>query len=250
MERKERLQKIIANAGIASRREAEKLIQQGLVTVNGQVVVELGTKVDPEQNHIKVRGKLINPRVKKIYFALNKPTGYVTTMSDPEGRPTVASLLRGIRQRVAPVGRLDYNTEGLLLLTNDGELIHGITHPGRHIAKVYHVKVKGKPAPEKLHKLRQGLRLADGMTAPAGIKVLKFFQANTAVEVVLYEGKKRQIRRMFDQIGHSVLKLKRVGIGPLRLGDLGVGKFRQLDGWELEQLKALTGAQKPVRRKA
>ncbi|MDX1762729.1 MAG: pseudouridine synthase, partial [bacterium] len=232
MEHKERLQKVIANAGIASRREAEKLIQQGLVTVNGRVIEELGTKVDAEQDHIKVRGKLINPRVKKIYFALHKPTGYVTTMSDPEGRPTVVSLLRGIRQRVAPVGRLDYNTEGLLLLTNDGELIHRITHPSGHIAKVYHVKVKGKPAPDKLNKLRKGVRMADGLTAPAEIRVLKSFQANTALEIVLYEGKKRQIRRMFDHVGHSVLKLKRIGIGPLRLGDLGVGKFRQLDPWE------------------
>lgn len=252
--KKERLQKVIASAGVASRREAERLIQQGLVTVNGRVIMTLGTKVDPEQDHIKVGGRLINPRVKKIYLALHKPPGYVTTMKDPEGRPTVITLLRGIRQRVTPVGRLDYSTEGLLLLTNDGEFIHQITHPGSHIAKIYRVKVKGKPESHQLDKLRQGVRLVDGVTAPAEIKVLKSFQANTALQVVLYEGKKRQIRRMFDHIGHSVLKLKRVGIGPLRLGDLGVGKFRQLDRWEVEQLRALTatrkGGQNAEKRKA
>jgi pseudouridine synthase len=250
VERKIRLQKIIANAGLASRREAERLIQDGQVTVNGKVILELGTKVDPEQCHIKVRGQLIRLRTKRVYLALHKPAGIVTTLKDPQGRPTVISLIHGIRERVAPVGRLDYNTEGLLLLTNDGELIHAVTHPRHHIPKVYRVKVKGKPTGEQLKKLRQGIKLHDGVTSPADIKKIKYFPANTYLEVTIYEGKKRQIRRMFERIGHPVIKLKRIQVGPILLGDLRVGKFRKLDGWEVARLKALTARTSPDKGKA
>ncbi len=238
MNQKIRLQKIIAQAGIASRREAERLIAEGQVTVNGKRVIDLGTKVDPEDSHIKVKGKLIRPETRKVYLALNKPDGFVTTMKDPEGRPTVISLIHRIKERVTPVGRLDFHTEGLLLLTNDGDLAHAITHPARHLPKVYRIKVKGKPSPEKLQKLRRGIRLEEGRTAPAEIKKIRNLPANAILEVTLHEGKNRQIRRMFEKIGHPVLKLTRTRIGPIHLGALAPGKFRKLDAWEVEKLTA------------
>jgi 23S rRNA pseudouridine2605 synthase len=243
-----RLQKIIADAGIASRREAEELIREGMVTVNGKPVVNLGTKVDPEKNHIKVKGKLIRLESRKVYLALNKPAGFITTRNDPQGRPTVLSLIRGVRERINPIGRLDLHTEGLLLLTNDGELTHALTHPSHHLPKVYLAKVKGKPTPEQLKKLARGIRLEDGMTAPAEIRRMKTLPANTIVQVTLYEGKNRQIRRMFEKIGHSVLKLERVRIGPIYLGRLAPGKFRQLDPSEVEKLKAVSAKKAPSKK--
>jgi pseudouridine synthase len=237
MSAKVRLQKIIADAGVASRREAERLILDGLVTVNGKVVSQLGTKVEPGSCHVKVRGKLIQPRTKTVYYAVNKPSGFVTTLQDPEGRPTVQELLRGVPQRVHPVGRLDYNSEGLLLLTNDGELTYALTHPRHHIPKVYQVKVKGKPPADKLKRLRAGIRLPEGITGRAEIGKIRHYAANTALEITLYEGKKRQIRRMFEQIGHPVLKLRRIRIGPIDLGALPLGKARRLEAWEIARLK-------------
>lgn len=238
MTRKVRLQKIIAGAGAASRREAERLIQDGLVTVNGRVVTDLGTQVDPEDSHIKVRGKLIRPETRKVYLALHKPGGYVTTQHDPQGRPTVMDLIHGVRERVFPVGRLDYNSEGLLLLTNDGELANAIMHPRFHLAKTYQVKVKGKPSPEKLQKLTRGIRLTDGLTAPVKIEKVRHLAANTTLEITMHEGRRRQIRRMFEKIGHDVVRLRRVRIGPVGLGNLAPGKFRKLDSREIERLKA------------
>lgn len=238
MQKKIRLQKIIAHAGVASRREAERLIQEGLVTVNGKRVTDLGTQVDPDDSHIKVRGKLLRPPGQKIYLLLNKPAGYVSTLSDPQGRPTILDLLHGIRERVFPVGRLDTGSEGLILLTNDGDLANAIMHPKHHVDKTYQVKVKGRPDQAKLEKLSQGIRLSDGPTAPAKIRNVRHLPANTSLEITIHEGRKRQVRRMFDKIGCSVLRLKRTRIGPLRLGDLAPGAYVKLDSEKVSTLKA------------
>ncbi|HSB34270.1 MAG TPA: pseudouridine synthase [Nitrospirota bacterium] len=235
----ERIQKIISAAGIASRRAAEQLILDGRVRVNGKVVTELGTKADAAKDHIKVDGKLINPRQPLTYIMLNKPAGYVTTMSDPEGRPTVQDLLKGIRIRVYPVGRLDYNTEGLLLLTNDGDFAHLITHPKHEFPKTYRAKVKGVLEDRQIDELEKGIYLDDGKTAPAKVKKLSKEEANSWLEITIHEGRKRQVRRMFDRVGHSVIKLKRVRTGNLVLGDLPEGSFRYLTPDEVQAMKEL-----------
>src|SRR5438552_15246301 len=239
----ERLQKIIAAAGIASRRAAEKLITGGAVSVNGQIVTELGTKADLEHDHIRVNGKLLHGVERHVYLLMNKPKGYVTTVHDPEGRPTVMDLLRGIRGRVYPVGRLDYASEGLLLLTNDGELAHSLMKAASHVPKTYVVKVAGTPKEEAIAKLRAGVSIAtdDGKrvkTGPALVRVVKE-AANPWYEITLIEGRNRQIRRMFEAVGHHVEKIKRVRYGPLTL-DVPPGKFRSLTLRELERLKSAT----------
>lgn len=233
----ERLQKIISAAGVASRRAAEQLILDGRVRVNGKVVTELGSKADAGKDHIKVDGKLINPRQPQTYIMLNKPAGYVTTMSDPEGRPTVLELLKGLKTRVYPVGRLDYNTEGLLLLTNDGDFAHLITHPKHEFPKTYRAKVKGVLEDRRIAELEEGIYLDDGKTAPAKVKKLSKEEVNSWLEITIHEGRKRQVRRMFDRVGHSVIKLKRVRVGNLALGDLDEGAFRHLDAAEVAALK-------------
>ncbi len=235
----ERIQKIISAAGITSRRAAEQLILDGRVRVNGQVVTELGTKADAAKDHIKVDGKLINPHQPPTYIMLNKPVGYVTTMSDPEGRPTVQDLLKGVKIRVYPVGRLDFNTEGLLLLTNDGDFAHLITHPKHEFPKTYRAKVKGVLEDHQIDNLEKGIYLDDGRTAPAKIKKLSKEEANSWLEITIHEGKKRQVRRMFDRVGHSVIKLKRVRTGNLVLGDLPEGAFRYLTPDEVQAMKEL-----------
>jgi 23S rRNA pseudouridine2605 synthase len=239
----ERIQKIISAAGITSRRAAEQLILDGRVRVNGQVVSELGTKADASKDHIKVDGKLINPRQPLTYIMLNKPAGYVTTMSDPEGRPTVQNLLKGVKVRVYPVGRLDYNTEGLLLLTNDGDFAHLITHPSHEFPKTYRAKVKGVLEDHQIELLENGIYLDDGKTAPAKLKKVSKEEANSWVEITIHEGRKRQVRRMFDRVGHSVIKLKRVRTGNLQLGDLPEGSFRYLTQAEVMALKELAMAE-------
>ena len=236
----ERLQKIIAAAGIASRRKAEELIAAGHVKVNGQVVTELGSKADPETDHIRVNGKLLHGAQRHIYLLLNKPKGYVTTMSDPENRPTVMDLIHGVKGRVYPVGRLDYASEGLLLLTNDGTLAHQLMKAASHVAKTYLVKLAGTPTGEALEKIRSGVSIAtdDGKrvrTAPAGVRVVKE-AANPWYEVTLIEGRNRQIRRMFEAVGHHVEKIKRVRYGPLVL-DVPPGKFRALTQHEIDRLR-------------
>jgi len=233
----ERIQKIISAAGITSRRAAEQLILDGRVRVNGQVVTALGTKADASKDHIKVDGKLINPKQPLVYVMLNKPAGYVTTMADPEGRPTVLSLLRGLKIRVYPVGRLDYNTEGLLLLTNDGDFAHLITHPKHEFPKTYRVKVKGVLEDHQIAQLESGIYLDDGKTAPAKLRKISKEEANSWLEITIHEGRKRQVRRMFDRVGHSVIKLKRIKTGNLILGDLPDGAFRYLAPEEVEALK-------------
>src|SRR6266576_2676719 len=244
----ERLQKLIAAAGLASRRHAEQLITAGEVTVNGKVVTELGTKADPETDHIKVRGKLINPsleRREKVYVLLNKPKGYLSSVTDPEGRPTVLELLPASLGRLYPVGRLDFNTEGLLLLTNDGEFTNFITAARNKVEKVYEGKVKGLPNEQAIERLRRGVTLEDGSrTAPAKIKRVYETQTNTWFEIILHEGKNQQIRRMFDLIGHSVMKLRRSQIGPLRDDKLKPGTWRKLSE---EEVKAITTRNKPGR---
>ena len=234
----ERLQKLIAQAGIASRRAAEELITSGEVTVNGQVVTELGTKADPETDHIKVRGRLINNKLEKkepVYILLNKPKGYLSSVSDPQRRPLVTDLVKG-HGKLHPVGRLDFNTEGLIILTNDGEFTNTVS-TSKTIPKVYQVKTKGIPSEVAIRKLRRGLRLEDGFkTAPADIKILKPTDKNGWYEVTLYEGHNQQIRKMFDAIGHSVVKLKRIAIGNITDAGLAVGRSRKLTPDEIRSL--------------
>jgi 23S rRNA pseudouridine2605 synthase len=237
----ERLQKIISAAGVASRRKAEELITSGLVQVNGQTVTELGAKADAGKDHIRVNGKLIKFSGHHVYILLNKPKGYVTTLSDPEGRPTIVDLLHGVKQRVYPVGRLDYASEGLLLLTNDGELANALTKAASHVPKTYLVKVSGQPSDAAIEQLRAGIELPDrkgihSRTAPAGIQLVHKSE-NPWYEVTLIEGRNRQIRAMFEQTGHHVEKLKRVRYGPFTL-DVHPGKHRNLLPEEVQQLRA------------
>jgi pseudouridine synthase len=236
----QRLQKLIAAAGIASRRHAEELISNGKVSVNGKVVTELGSKADPDHDHIKVNGKLINPQLKnqeKIHILLNKPRGYLSSLSDPEGRPLVTELLPPSIGRVHPVGRLDFNTEGLLILTNDGELTNYITSARNRVDKVYEVKVKGVPTEAAIARLRRGVTLEDGTrTAPARIKLLHQTDTNAWFEVLLHQGRNQQVRRMFELTGHSVLKLRRVRIGFLTDEDVKPGHWRLLTSGEVKRL--------------
>jgi len=237
----QRLQKIIAAAGIASRRRAEDLITGGLVVVNGKVVTELGTKADPDHDHIRVNGKLLQGAQRNVYLLMNKPKGYITAVRDPQRRPTVMGLLRGVGVRVYPVGRLDYASEGLLLLSNDGELAAGLMKASSHVPKTYLVKVAGIPSSDALAKLRSGVSIQSERgrrlkTAPARIRSIREAD-NPWYEVTLIEGKNRQIRRMFAAIGHHVEKIKRVRYGPLQL-DVPLGKFRYLTPQEVTRLKS------------
>lgn len=239
----ERLQKILAAAGIASRRKAEEIIAAGRVTLNGNLVTEQGTKADPQIDAIAVDGKPINRAQPFVYFLLNKPKGYVTTVNDPEGRPTVMGLLGKVNKRVYPVGRLDYASEGLLLMTNDGALAQKLTKAGSHISKTYLVKVSGKPSEQAIQKLRAGVSipLEEGRrvkTSPARIRLAED-ATNPWYEVVLIEGRNRQIRRMFLEVGFLVEKIKRVQLGPITL-DVAPGKFRSLTKSEVFQLKNLS----------
>jgi 23S rRNA pseudouridine2605 synthase len=239
-----RLQKFLARAGAASRRGSEDLMTARRVTVNGEVVTELGSKVDPLTDEVAVDGKVIRLADGQSYYALNKPRGYMTTMSDPEGRPTVAELFpKDAPAGLFPVGRLDFDTEGLLLLTTDGDLSHVLLHPKHHVAKVYLATVKGVPSPATLAQLRMGVELDDGMTAPAGATlVTKTGEASresgrSVVELRIREGKKRQVRRMLGAVGHPVVRLQRVSFGPVALGELAAGDVRPLTNDEVEALR-------------
>lgn len=238
--RTDRLQKILAAAGVASRRKAEELITAGRITVNGKVITELGTKANPATDTIAVDGKPLQPPQRFVYLLLNKPRGYVTTVSDPEGRPTVMDLLGHLPQRVYPVGRLDYTSEGLLLLTNDGALAQQLTKAASHVPKTYHVKISGKPSENSLQRLRKGviIPLDDGRRvklSPTKVRLLED-APNPWYEITLIEGRNRQIRRMFEQVGHHVEKIKRVQLGSLTL-DVAPGKFRPLTEKEVQALK-------------
>jgi 23S rRNA pseudouridine2605 synthase len=233
----ERLQKILSQAGIASRRKAEQMILEGRVTVNGAVITQLGSKADIKRDHIKVDGRLLHARRQHVYIALNKPRECVTTVSDPQGRRTVMHLLRGLKERVYPVGRLDYSSEGLLLLTNDGEFTHRITHPSNHVMKTYAVKVNGPLTEEQEKQFREGVPLHGKKTAPAQLKMIKPGM-NPWYEVRITEGRQNQIRTMFKHFGRLVEKLRRVKIGFLEL-DLPPGRWRHLTPREIERFRKL-----------
>ena len=251
----QRLQKIIAAAGLASRRKAEELIAAGRVQVNGQTVTELGAKADPAHDHIRVDGKLLHGPERPRYYVLNKPKGFVTTASDPEHRPTVTDFFKG-GERVFPVGRLDYSSEGLLLMTNDGDLANALTRAAARVEKTYLVKVSGKPSESAIDQLRHGVMIDRGtqihnpaqkpdaparrsqgrvMTAPARIRLLRDAD-NPWYEMILIEGRNREIRKMFEEIGHHVEKIRRVGYGPLVL-DVEPGRHRELTPEEVAQLR-------------
>jgi 23S rRNA pseudouridine2605 synthase len=233
----ERLQKILSQAGIASRRKAEELIQAGRVTVNGAVITELGSKADIERDHIKADGHLLHAPRGNMYIALNKPKGCVTTASDPEGRPTVMHLVRGVKGRVYPVGRLDYQSEGLLLMTNDGDFAHKVTAPANHVTKTYVVKVNGPLTEDQEKQFREGISLHGRKTAPAEIKRIKQ-GTNPWYEVKIAEGRQNQIRIMFKHFGRLVEKLRRVKIAFLEL-DMPPGRYRALTPREVERFKKL-----------
>ena len=234
----ERIQKILAKAGVASRREAERMVLQGRVMVNGRVV-ELGFKADPLKDVIKLDDKRLTRFEPPITLLLNKPKGYLSTVRDPKGRPTVMELLKGVKWRVYPLGRLDFNAEGLLLLTNDGGLTYHLSHPTFSIPRTYWVKVQGVPDQKKLNLLKRGVILEDGKTRALSSRILLQREKNTWVQLVVTEGRNRLVKRMFSAIGHPVLKLKRVGFGPIKIGDLPIGQFRYLTPEELEKLRKL-----------
>jgi len=247
----ERLQKILAAAGVASRRKAEEIIIAGRVTVNGTLITELGTKADASLDTICVDGQRLKPAETHRYFLLHKPKGYVTTVSDPQGRPTVMQLMSGLRERLYPVGRLDYASEGLLLMTNDGALAQQLTKAAAHVPKTYRVKISGKPDEQTVQRLRDGvtITLDDGRrvkTSPAKIRLVED-APNPWYEIILIEGRNRQIRRMFQYAGFRVEKIKRIQLGPLIL-DVAPGKFRPLSDAEVAQLKSLAAPEQDQRR--
>lgn len=236
---KERLQKIISSAGVCSRRKAEELILLGEVKVNGQVVNTLGAKADPREDTISVEGKVIEPfAAERMYFLMNKPRGYITSTSDPQGRPTVMELISGVGTRVYPVGRLDYASEGLLILTNDGEVANQLMHPSSGIRRTYAVKIKGNISDEQLRILRKGVHLSDGFVKPIRVARIKGerLQNKEWVEIQVTEGRNLEIRRIFAVMDLEVERLRRIGIGPLDIGLVPVGKFVRLTKHQVEEL--------------
>jgi 23S rRNA pseudouridine2605 synthase len=234
-----RLQKVLAQAGIASRRAAEKLIAEGRVSVNGITVREMGTKADPGADDTRVDGRRIKAAQKARYILLNKPAGYVSTRSDPQRRPTVIDLLQGVREYVYPVGRLDYDTEGLLLLTNDGDLAARLTHPRHGVERTYEARVAGIPDAAALERLRKGIPLDGRKTLPADVRLLSPVRGHDGVlRLTIREGRNRQVRRMCEAVGHPVRTLRRIRIGPLEDRRLKTGQWRELSAEELRALKA------------
>lgn len=234
-----RLQKLIAGTGLTSRRKAEALIAAGRVLVNGKTVTELGTKVDPARDHVKVDGKHLSAAQPFVYLMLNKPKNVVSTLDDPGGRTTVKDYLRGVSVRVFPVGRLDFDSEGLMLLTNNGDLAQAMLHPRYHVPKTYLIKVKGVLTDEDIRSLEEGVRLEDGMTSPAQVRKVRKVEANSWLEITIREGRKHQVKRMLESVGHPVIKLLRIRMGPLSLGDLQPGEFRFLTDREANGLRRL-----------
>ena len=241
----ERLQKILSAAGIASRRLSEELILQGRVSVNGETVRELGTRADATRDEIKVDGRRIKTEQRRRYVLMYKPRGYITTRSDPQGRPTVMDLLKGVKEYVYPVGRLDYDSEGLLLLTNDGELAARLTHPRHEVEKVYEARVRGVPDDHTLDRLARGVTVEGRRTAPARVRasepIVKGGAEQTIVELTIHEGRYRQVRQMFDSVGHPVVRLKRVRIGPIEDPQMPPGHWRELTPQEVAKLQRATG---------
>ena len=234
-----RLQKFLSKAGVASRRASEKLILQGRIKVNGKIVKELGTKINPDLDEVEFDGKICKFNNKAVYIIKNKPKGVLTTLKDPLGRRTVIDLLKGVGERVFPVGRLDKDTEGLLLLTNDGDVTYKLTHPKYEIKKTYRACANGIINTKKIKALEKGIILEDGMTAPANARIIKIKKDSTIIEIKIHEGRNRQVRRMFKAIGHPVLKLKRTKIGKLSLKDLKTGVWRFLSQNEIDYIKNL-----------
>jgi len=233
----ERLQKFLATAGVCSRRAGERLIEEGRVQVNGRVIREQGTRVDPVQDTVRVDGKTVGARpARPVYIVLNKPREYVTTLSDPERRRTIADLVRDVPVRVFPVGRLDYHSEGLLILTNDGALARDLMHPGKGVPKTYAVKVRGQPESESLRRMARGIRLDGRKTSAAQVRLVKP-GANSWLEITVIEGRKHLVRRMCDAVGHPVVKLRRTRYDGIRLGKLASGSWRHLGPRELERLR-------------
>lgn len=234
-----RLQKYIAHCGIASRRKAEELILDGRVKVNNKIVIELGVKIDPDKDTIKVNDKSIRKEGKKVYIMLNKPVGYVTTMSDEKDRKIVTDLIEGVRERVYPVGRLDSDTTGLLLLTNDGDLTYKLTHPSNEVVKRYIAIVEGVPSRWELERFRRGLVIDRKVTSEATIEIAKRYEDESILDISMHEGRNRQVKKMCETINHPVKKLKRIGIGGLGIGGLDLGNWRFLDEEEIKHLKNL-----------
>ena len=234
-----RLQKYMAQCGLASRRKSEKMISQGLVKINGKVVTKLGTTINPKIDIIKVNNKTIKMESRNIYIMLNKPSRYVTTLSDEQDRKIVTDLIEGVKERIFPVGRLDMDTTGLLLLTNDGDITYKLTHPSQEIEKRYIAIVDGTPNRKALERFRKGLFLDGRKTAPARVKILKNFTEDSILEIGIHEGRNRQVKRMCSTIGHPVKKLKRIALGELELGDLRNGNWRYLNSREIEYLNKL-----------
>lgn len=240
----ERLQKILSRAGVSSRRAAEKMIAEGRISVNRTIVVEPGTKADPGKDEIRLDGRLISLETERIYVMLHKPKGYVTTLSDPQGRPIVTDLLNGVAARVYPVGRLDYDSEGLLILTNDGEFAQRLQHPRYGIPKTYRVKVEGHLLKGELKALENGIDLPDGRFAPAEIELKKTNPRSTWLTITLTDGRNRVIRRAFDSLGHPVARLVRVAVADITLASLHEGAWRLLTSREVERLLILAGSRK------
>ena len=232
----ERLQKYLASCGVASRRMSEEIIKSGRVAVNGQIVTEMGVKIKIGTDKVTVDGKDITPEEEHVYLMLNKPEGYVTTAHDPQGRPTVLDLVAEVPQRVFPIGRLDVDTEGLLFLTNDGELAYRLTHPKFAVTKVYHALVTGKPSEDKLDRMRNGLKLEDRMTKPCTVKVIRRYNHKTMLEITISEGRNRQVRRMCQAIGNPIIELERVKIENIELSQVKRGQYRKLTLEELAPL--------------
>ncbi|MBO8159528.1 pseudouridine synthase [Thermosyntropha sp.] len=235
-----RLAKYLAEAGIASRRKAEEMIALGRVKVNGQLIQKQGVKINPEEDVVEVDDKIVRKTGSdKIYILLNKPAGYISSVHDPQGRPTVVDLIKNINTRIYPVGRLDFDTEGLLLLTNDGEFTNLMIHPRYKITKKYEAWVKGNITEEALNILRRGVILEDGITAPAGVKIVKRKKDKTLLEIKIHEGRKRQIKRMCAAVGYPVIKLKRTAFAFLNLEGLDTGEYRYLTLDEVKKLKQI-----------
>lgn len=234
----ERLQKFMASCGVASRRKCEELILDGKVKVNNQIIRELGTKINPSIDKVEVNGVLIKPEERKIYIALNKPVGYITTVKDEKNRKTVLDLVN-VEERIYPIGRLDYNTSGLLLLTNDGDVYNRVIHPRQSINKVYIALVKGHINDIKIELFAKGIDIGGYITAPAKIKIIKKFEKSTKVEITIHEGKNRQVRRMCEKIENPVIELKRIKVGEIELEGLDIGKWRHLSEKEVKYLKNL-----------
>lgn len=234
-----RLQKYLALCGVASRRASEKMIQEGRVAVNGSVITEMGVQVNESLDTVTVDGEVVRPEEEKHYIAYNKPIGEVTTVSDPEGRATVMDKFADYPVRLFPVGRLDYDSEGLLLLTNDGEMMNRVLHPSHEVLKVYWTKVSNHVTPEEINALRKGVMIDGKLTSPAFVRLIRENTFDTVLLISIHEGRNRQVRRMVDAIGHQVVRLRRVGFGPVSLGSLPTGMWRPLTPEEIAALKEI-----------